>query len=164
MNRYLLAFALAASALLAEPGVAVAALHAGDPAPAFDLPRVGGGKPISLASLQGKPVYLNFFASWCAPCNEEAPSIENLTKKYRSRGLVTVGVDEQEDPSKGLDFLKKHGIAYPAVSDEDGKMGNEYGALGLPVHVFIDRSGKISTYRLGEMDPSEIDAAIQKIL
>jgi peroxiredoxin len=145
------------------PGVAQAALHAGDPAPAFNLPRVGGGT-LSSASLKGKPVYLNFFAWWCAPCNEEAPSVVQLYKKYHPRGLVAVGIDEQEDPSHAADFVKKYGVPFAAIVDADGTMGSAYGAIGLPVHVFIDRSGKISTYRLGEMEPAEIEAAIQKIL
>ena len=162
MNRSLvraLSFAIAAAAL---PLAATAAPHAGDAAPAFDLPRTSGGS-LSLASLKGKPIYLNFFASWCAPCNEEAPSVVRLYKKYHARGLVTVGVDEQEDRAKALEFAKKYGLPFPVVID-DGKMGSSYGAIALPVHVFIDRQGKISTYRLGEMEPAEIEAAIKKAL
>ncbi len=164
MNRLLPWIAFAALAALAGPAVAAAMPHAGDVAPAFDLPRVGAPGSMSLASLHGKPVYINFFASWCAPCNEEAPSVQSLTKKYHSRGLVTVGVDEQESPNKGLEFLKSHALTYPAVSDESGKMGEAYGIIAMPVHVFIGRDGKISTYRTGEMEPAEIEAAIQKIL
>ncbi len=164
MNRLLPSIALAVLAALVVPAVAEAALHPGDTAPAFDLPRVGAGGSLSLAGLAGKPVYLNFFASWCAPCNDEAPTIQSLSKKYRARGLVTVGIDEQEDPSKGVEFLKRHGLPYPAVSDESGKMGEAYGVFGLPVQVFIDRQGRISTYRIGAMEPAEIEAAIRKIL
>lgn len=162
MNRSLrrvLPFVLAAAFL---PPAAAAALHAGDAAPGFELPRTSGGS-LTLASLKGKPVYLNFFASWCAPCNEEAPSVVHLYKKYHARGLVTVGVDEQEDRAKALEFAKKYGLPFAVVID-DGKMGSSYGAIGLPVHVFIDREGKISTYRLGIMDAAEIEAAIKKAL
>jgi peroxiredoxin len=164
VKRIVLAGLAALLAAIVVPQVALAALHAGDAAPAFDLQRLQGGGSVSLASLHGKPVYLNFFASWCAPCNDEAPAISSFYKKYRGRGLVVVGVDEQENPAKGLEFVKGHSLSYPAVSDEDGKAGEAYGAIGLPIHVFIDRQGKISTFRLGEMDPGEIEAAIQKIL
>jgi len=150
-----------AAALL--PQAALAALHAGDPAPPFALPRAPSGS-LSLASLKGKPVYLNFFASWCAPCNDEAPTVVALYKKYHPHGLVTVGVDEQEDASRGLEFAKKFGLPYAIVVDEDGKMGSAYGAIYLPIHVFIDRRGNISTYRIGQMDPGEIEAAIKKII
>ncbi len=156
--RFLLAVLFAAS----MPALALAVPHAGDPAPPFTLPRASGGS-VSLASLKGKPVYLNFFASWCAPCNEEAPAVVRLYKEYHPKGLVTLGVDYEEESAKALGFGKKYGAPYPLLLD-DGKMGSDYGVLALPVHVFIDRHGKISTYRLGEMDPGEIEDAIKKIL
>jgi peroxiredoxin len=164
VNRLFLSCLLAGCAAFFVPQVALAALHTGEAAPAFDLPRLAGGSSLSLASLHGKPVYVNFFASWCAPCNEEAPAVSSLYKKYRSRGLVVIGIDEQEPAAKGTEFVKKNDLTFPAVSDEDGKAGAAYAAIGLPVHIFIDRQGKISTYRLGEMQPTEIEAAIQKIL
>jgi len=144
-----------------KPVSAAGPLHPGDPAPAFTLPRVSGGD-FSLGSLHDKPVYLNFFASWCAPCNEEAPSVVSLERKYRPKKLVVLGVDEQENAAKAKGYIAKYRIPFAVLLDA-GPMGKDYGVLGLPVHVFIDRSGKISTYRLGEMSPSEIEAAIKKI-
>ncbi len=154
----LVATALAPTALLA--GVP----RVGQVAPAFTLPRASGGGDVSLASLKGKPVYLNFFATWCAPCNDEAPSVVELYNKYHNRGFVTLAVNELENRKKALEFAHKYRYPFAVVVDGDGKMGKNYGALGLPVHVFIDRRGKISTYRLGEMTPSEIESAIKKIL
>ena len=151
------AFALA----LFTPLAADAAPRPGDVAPPFTLKRDTGGT-LALSSLKGKPVYLNFFASWCAPCNEEAPSVVLLNKKYAPKGLVVLGVDEQEDAKKAQGFASKYKIPFGVVLD-DGPMGKDYGVIALPVHVFIDRSGKISTYRLGEMSPSEIEDAIKKI-
>jgi cytochrome c biogenesis protein CcmG/thiol:disulfide interchange protein DsbE len=152
---------LAAVAIGCIPLAASAALRPGDAAPAFTLPRDTSGK-LALSSLHGKPVYLNFFASWCAPCNEEAPSVVLLNKKYAPKGLVVLGVDEQEDAKKAQGFASKYKIPFGVVLD-DGPVGKDYGVIALPVHVFIDRSGKISTYRLGEMSPSEIEDAIKKI-
>jgi peroxiredoxin len=154
--------ALALLAAASVPALAAGPLHKGDIAPAFTLPRVTGGT-LSFASLHGKPVYLNFFATWCAPCNEEAPSVVSLESKYRSKGLVVLGVDEQEGTAKAKGFADKYKIPFKVVID-DGPMGKDYGVLALPVHVFIDKQGKISTYRLGEMSPSEIEAAMRKIL
>jgi cytochrome c biogenesis protein CcmG/thiol:disulfide interchange protein DsbE len=151
-----------AALVVAIPLVAAAVPHAGDVAPPFTLPRTDGGT-VSLAKLKGKPVYLNFFASWCAPCNDEAPAVARLTLKYRPRGLVTIGVDEQEDKSKAIGFARQYRLPYAIVLD-GGPMGQSYGAIALPVHVFIDRQGTVSTYRLGQMDPSEIEDAIKKIL
>jgi peroxiredoxin len=155
--------ALSAALLWAAIPALAGVPRAGQPAPAFSLHKAAGGGDISLASFKGKPVYLNFFANWCAPCNEEAPSVVELYKKYRGRGLVTVGVDELESPRQALEFARKYHYPFAVVVD-DGKMGKDYGVLAMPVHVFIDRAGKVSFYRLGEMSRAEIESAIKKIL
>jgi cytochrome c biogenesis protein CcmG/thiol:disulfide interchange protein DsbE len=135
----------------------------GAPAPAIDLPSVDGGF-VSLGRYKGKPVYLDFFASWCGPCNEEAPAVGKLYAKYRARGLQTIGIDELETAQKAKAFARKYKWTFPVVLDSNGALGPTYGALGLPVHVFIDRRGNISTYRLGEMDASEIEDAIKRTI
>jgi cytochrome c biogenesis protein CcmG/thiol:disulfide interchange protein DsbE len=145
------------------PTLAFAMPQAGKPAPDFTLPTIDG-KPLALTSLRGKAVYLNFFASWCPPCNEEAPSVGKLSDKYKTKGLAVIGVDELESADKGREFLQKHHLSYTAVVDSDGKMGHDYGTIGLPVHVFIDRAGNVKLLRNGEMSPAEIEAAIKSIL
>jgi peroxiredoxin len=156
----LVASVVAFASLAAVPALAVP--HAGDSAPAFTLPKASGGT-LSSAQLRGKPAYLNFFASWCAPCNAEAASVGDFYKKFHKRGLSVIGVNEQEDKSKALGFAAKYHWPFPVVLD-DGNMGKDYGAIALPVHIFIDKRGKVSTYRLGEMAPNEIEEAIAKIL
>jgi cytochrome c biogenesis protein CcmG/thiol:disulfide interchange protein DsbE len=146
------------------PAVAFGVPHVGQPAPAFSLPTVDG-KTLTLASLRGKPVYLNFYATWCPPCNEEAPAIGKLSQKFKSRGLVVLGVNELESAQKAREFLTKYHLPYTAVVDADGKAGEDYGvSIGLPVHVFIDRNGNVKTYRPGEMTPGEIETAIVGIV
>jgi cytochrome c biogenesis protein CcmG/thiol:disulfide interchange protein DsbE len=134
----------------------------GGPAPAFSLPTSTGGS-LAFASLKGKPVYLNFFASWCGPCQEEATDIGDLARKYSKQGLVVVGVDEMETPAKAEQFRKDHNLPYQAVVDP-GTLRDAYNVNGLPVHVFIDRAGKISTLRVGEMSRQEIDAALRLLV
>jgi cytochrome c biogenesis protein CcmG, thiol:disulfide interchange protein DsbE len=154
--------AVAALALL--PAAALAVPQAGKPAPAFSLPSPGG-KPVSLDSLKGKPVYVNFFASWCGPCNAEAPSIGKLRAQYAKRGLQVLGIDELDAPGQGVAFQKKFGNPYGLVAiDDNGAVGRTYGTVAMPVHVFIDRRGIVKTYRLGEMNPDEIEAAIKDLL
>jgi peroxiredoxin len=161
MNRLIAALASAVAASL--PLAAAAAPRVGQPAPPFSLP-TAGGKTLTLASLHGHAVYLNFFATWCGPCNDEAPSIGKLSERFKARGLTVVGVNELESPAKAKEFLTKYHLPYGAVVDSDGETGKAYGAVGLPVHVFIDRNGIVKTYRLGEMNPDEIETAIKGIL
>ncbi len=161
MKLFTLAATLVAVCMLR--GVAFGAPKVGQPAPAFSLPTVDG-KTLTLASLKGKAVYLNFYATWCPPCNVEAPVIGKMSEKYKARGLTVLGVDELEDPGKAKEFLIEHHLAYGAIVDGDGKMGKDYGAFGLPVHVFIDREGVVKSLRYGEMNPGEIETAIKGIL
>lgn len=121
------------------------------------------GENLSLSSLRGKAVYLNFFATWCPPCNEEAPSINALQKQYASRGLQIVGVDELENQKKAESFVRKFGLVYPAVVD-DGTLQSQYEVNGLPVHVFIGRDGVVKKIVVGEMKPPQIVSAIRSIL
>jgi peroxiredoxin len=137
--------------------------HAGDGAPAFSLPSARGGT-VTLAAYKGKPLYLNFFASWCAPCNDEAGDVGSLYAKYHRAGLAVIGVDELEDKVKALGFARRYAWPFAVALDGDGGLVRSYGVVGLPVHVFIDRHGKISLFRLGEMQAGEIQDAIEKIV
>jgi thiol-disulfide isomerase/thioredoxin len=156
---------LLAAALVAVPTAALAVPQAGQPAPAFSLPALQGGKTVSLDGFKGKPVYVNFFASWCGPCNAEAPSIGKLRQQYAKRGLEVLGVDELDAHDAGVSFVKKYASPYGVVAfDDAGSVGRTYGAIAMPVHIFIDRRGVVKTYVLGEMSPAQIDAAIKGIL
>lgn len=134
----------------------------GSLAPNFTDPTSTGGT-LSMVSLRGKPVYLNFFATWCPPCNDEAPGINALQKKYADRGLRVVGVDVQENAAKAQSFREKYHLVYPALVDS-GTLLDAYNINGLPVHVFIARTGIIKQIVVGEMLPSAIQAGIRSIL
>jgi thiol-disulfide isomerase/thioredoxin len=157
--------AIAAVAALASiPAVALAVPRVGQTPPAFSLP-APAGKPVTLEGFKGKAVYVNFFASWCGPCNAEAPSIGKLRAKYAKAGLQVVGINELDAPGQAAAFQKKYASPYGAVAiDQSGDVGKSYGAIAMPVHVFIDRRGIVKTYRIGEMDPGQIETAIKDAL
>lgn len=136
--------------------------HVGQPAPTWTEPVAPGGT-LSLRSLRGKVVYLNFFATWCPPCNEEAPHIEQLQRTFGPAGLQVVGVDVLENARKAEQFRQKHHLTYPAVVD-DGTLRDQYNINGLPVHVFIDRAGVVRNVVVGELSAAEMRADVQRLL
>jgi thiol-disulfide isomerase/thioredoxin len=148
------------AAFIAVPLAASAIPEVGKPAPPFSLAGIDAGRPVSLAALHGKPVYLVFFASWCGPCNIEAPTIGKLRAKYAKSGLQVVGVDELDAPGRGAAFQKQYNDPYTTVAiDDSGSVGRAYSATYfLPVHVFINRRGDVTFFKIGELSPQEIDA------
>ena len=116
----------------------------GGPAPGFASKRVDvSGKTLDLASLRGKPVVLNFWASWCGPCKGEATTLENAWQKYKSKGVVFVGVDYHDVTGDARRFLARHDITYPTVQDGSGAIADRYGVSAVPETYFIDRSGRL---------------------
>ncbi len=134
----------------------------GAPAPDFSEASIPG-PTLSLASLRGKAIYLNFFATWCPPCNEEAPAINALQRQFAASGLQVVGVDVLESARKAAQFRQEHRLLYPAVVD-DGTLRDQYRVNGLPVHVFIDRAGIIRKIAIGELSPAAMRADVERIL
>ncbi len=121
-----------------------AALARGEtpPVPDITLPALDG-PPLSLSGLRGHPVILNFWASWCIPCRDEAPLLEGTWQEIRSRGLIVLGVDTQDLEGPARAFVKQFRITYRNVRDPDGSVGRLFGTTGVPETFFIDRDGRI---------------------
>lgn len=116
----------------------------GKRAPNFSLARLDGRGTLSLRSLRGKTVVLNFFASWCDPCKREAPALETVWKRYRDRGLVVLGIDTNDARSDARRFVSVHGITYPVVSAPgEGLAADTYGIVNLPATFVLNRAGRI---------------------
>ncbi len=145
-----------------SPGAASQTARIGQPAPSWSEPSLPGPQ-LTLASLHGKAVYLNFFATWCPPCNQEAPAIDALQRRYGDRGLQVVGVDVLENAAKAGQFRAQHHLSYPVVVDA-GTLRDQYNVNGLPVHVFIDRTGVVRKIVVGELSPADMRRNVESLL
>jgi cytochrome c biogenesis protein CcmG/thiol:disulfide interchange protein DsbE len=135
----------------------------GRPAPAFALERLGGGQ-VSLEDLRGRPIVLNFWASWCVPCRDEAPMLTELAADYADQGLVVVGIVYRDEATNAVDFMRRYGQTYPGLLDPEHRTALDYGVLGIPETYFIDASGIIRGRQLGPLVASELGAAVSAIL
>ncbi|MGH3008765.1 MAG: TlpA family protein disulfide reductase [Gaiellaceae bacterium] len=115
----------------------------GGPAPIFALRRLSGNGTVSLRSLRGKTVVLNFFASWCDPCKREAPALEQVWREYRSRGVVVLGIDTNDAASDARKFVSAHGVTYPTVGGAGYGLAGRYGVPDLPATFVINSRGRI---------------------
>src|SRR5712692_7133009 len=114
------------------------------PAPNFSLAMLRpytGKSVLSLSNFKGKSIVLNFWASWCEPCKEEAPLLESTWKQLQAQGkdVVFLGIDYRESNNDATSFLQQYGITYPAVLDADGSVSTKYGIASLPDTIFINR-------------------------
>jgi cytochrome c biogenesis protein CcmG/thiol:disulfide interchange protein DsbE len=117
-------------------------------APTLTLERLDTGEQVSLSDYRGRPVVVNFWASWCIPCKDEAPELQRTYEKYRSQGLVVLGIDAQDFRQDAKRFAKRYGITYPILYDGRGSTLGKWGVSGFPETFFVDRSGKLVGERI----------------
>jgi cytochrome c biogenesis protein CcmG/thiol:disulfide interchange protein DsbE len=118
------------------------------PAPAFTLDRLDRAGKLSLSAYRGRPIVLNFWASWCVPCKEEAPLLEAVWRRHRDEGLVVLGVDINDLRSDARRFARQNRMSYPLGFDGVGETSTDYGLTGVPETFFIARSGRLVCERL----------------
>jgi cytochrome c biogenesis protein CcmG/thiol:disulfide interchange protein DsbE len=134
-------------------------------APHFELPRLDRPGRLSLSSLRGKAVVVNFWASWCAPCRDEVPRLDAAWKRWRSRGLVVLGIDYDDLRGDAQKFMRKYGMTYPAVHDGRKKTVAAYGVTGVPETYFVNRRGRIvGEHVLGEVSRTELAEGIEEAM
>ena len=122
----------------------------GAAAPGFTLSMLSGGGSIDLASLRGKPVVLNFWASWCDPCKSEAKVLEQAWQRYRGEGVQFVGVDFHDVAGDARRFVSAHGLTFPMVQDGSGDVtSGRYGVSQVPETYVVGRTGRIVVHIAG---------------
>jgi thiol-disulfide isomerase/thioredoxin len=150
------------------PGDAVAVAQdepmKGKPAPGFTLVNLEG-KKVSLSDYRGRPLIVNFWATWCAPCKLEMPWFEEFRQKYRGQGFEILGIAEDDAPKDEIEkTAKKINVTYPILLT-DGKVAPAYGGVDqLPMSFYIDRKGVVVTQTIGLASKDEVEANIKKLV
>ena len=126
--------------------------HIGERAPALAVPQVGGGT-IDLANLEGKPVWVNFMQTTCPPCIDEFPLMNGFATRYAEAGLVVLAIDIREEEGEVAAFAQSLEATFPLGLDSDGAAQRAWGAWGLPVHYWIDKTGIVRDGALGGIGP-----------
>ena len=138
----------------------------GNTAPEFELPSVTTGEMISSDDLKGRPVVVNFWASWCIPCREEAPLLERAYREYRDDGVIFLGVNIKDARGDAQDFIEEFGITYPNVRDVDQQLTRPFGVIGLPETFFLDHDwtffGTIKGDQTAEQEGTVVRGAISE--
>lgn len=124
-------------------------------APDFTLASLEASSTISIDDFRGQVVFLNFWATWCAPCVAEMPAMQTLYERYRDDGLVVLAVNVREDEATVQEFIDRLGVTYPIALDRAGEVTNLYNVRGFPTTMIIDRGGNVIGVKLGYHDWDE---------
>jgi peroxiredoxin len=132
-----------------------------DRVPDFSLPDTSG-RTVALRQFQGKVILLDFWATWCGPCKKEMPGYEDLYRRYRSRGLVVVGIALDSSPAQVRRFAKKYGITYPLLIN--GMNVDRYNVLGIPATILADRTGIVRKKVVGFEEGNVFEDVLKELL
>jgi len=156
----LVVLALLAYSIATGPGTA---LQVGQAAPTFKLDDVQGGE-IDLGARRGQVVVVNFFASWCAPCREEAADLEATWRQYQPQGVQFFGIAYKDARSKVQAFLDQFDVTYPSAVDPGNRTARAYGVTGVPETFVIDRQGQLLHHFVGPVSQAELRMVIDQAL
>lgn len=132
-------------------------------APGFTL-ELMDGKKINLSDYKGKPILINFFASWCLPCREEMPVLEKIVQEYRPKGVVFLGIAVDDTEKKMKEFIARYGVTFPVGLDKTAAIQKSFGLYGIPTTYFIDKNGVINYFHSGTVTEELLQHELNKLL
>lgn len=137
--------------------------EAKEPAPNFALALLDG-KSFQFSEHKGKPVLINFFASWCLPCRDEMPVLEKIVREYQPKGVVFLGIAVDDTEEKMKDFIKRYNITFPVGLDKTAEIQKSFGLYGIPTTYFIDKNGIINYFHSGVVTEELLQHELDKLL
>ena len=146
-----------------EDGIRKTLPKEGDDAPLFSLKLLDDGE-FRLADMKGKPVVLNFWASWCHPCRIEAPVLQRVYAQYKDKGVIFIGIALQDTEAKARGYIKEFSITFPNGLDTTGHIGEAYKMYGIPKTFIIGKDGKFSYIHTGEIAEPDLARETEKVL
>ncbi len=147
----------------AQAGELEPAPEVGHPAPDFTLKDLDGNT-VRLSDLQGKVVFINFWATWCPPCRAEMPEIEAVHQEYKDKGVVVIGVDMSEPESMVRQYIQEGGFSWIIALDSTGEVARDYQIVGIPTSFFLDKEGIIRAVNVGAMTKRAMEASLAEAI
>jgi cytochrome c biogenesis protein CcmG/thiol:disulfide interchange protein DsbE len=141
-------------------GAASSTASSGEVAPAFELPALASGASLSLTNYSGQPIVLNFWASWCGPCADEAKTLELASRRWSKAGVEFIGVDTRDSAGAAEAFVEEQGITYPVASDPAGEIADEYGVPAMPQTFIISAGGRVVSRIIGPVTEAKLDGPL----
>jgi len=136
----------------------------GEPAPSTPLPRLEGGGDASLSQYKGRWVLVNFWASWCIPCRQEAPALEEFQRHHPASEFTVLGIDTRDLTDDGREFVDRYGLSYPQLRDGNGGAAHDFGTTGVPENFLVDPSGKVRWVLAGPVDEQYLTEQVEPFL
>ncbi|HET9154175.1 MAG TPA: TlpA disulfide reductase family protein [Solirubrobacterales bacterium] len=136
----------------------------GEQAPGVSLPRLGGGGAGSLTQYEGRWVLVNFWASWCVPCKQEAPALEEFQHRHGGPEFTVLGIDTRDLSGDGQEFARRYGLSYPQLRDGDGSAAHSYGTTGVPESFLVDPQGFVRWELPGPVDEQYLHEQVEPFL
>jgi cytochrome c biogenesis protein CcmG/thiol:disulfide interchange protein DsbE len=143
--------------------LATGPVGAGEKAPTFEITTFEG-QTLRLADLRGQVVVVNFWASWCIPCEQEAAELENTWRRYKDQGVVFIGVDYVDTETEAKAFMRRFDITYPNGPDLGTRISQAYRMKGVPETYIVDQTGRLASVKIGPFQQGELATLIAPLL